>query len=191
MQLPTQQAERLLELHEQLIDLLALQTYLELAVLPEPSTHIREGGVINQGFNKELDELRALSDDHSEFLLKLEEKERQATGLSTLKVGYNRIHGFYIETSRAQGDRVPAHYHRRQTLKNVERFISDELKSFEDKILSSKARSLSLEKSLYDQILLELAKQVPYLKQVARALAEIDVLVKFSKVRTKFTFTMS
>lgn len=181
MQLPTQQAERLLELHEQLIDLLALQTYLELAVLPEPSTHIREGGVINQGFNKELDELRALSDDHSEFLLKLEEKERQATGLSTLKVGYNRIHGFYIETSRAQGDRVPAHYHRRQTLKNVERFISDELKSFEDKILSSKARSLSLEKSLYDQILLELAKQVPYLKQVARALAEIDVLVNLAK----------
>ncbi len=173
--------ERAQQLNQQLLDVSALQEYLQRAILPEPSTHLRDGNVINQGFNEELDELRALSEDHSDFLLKLEQQERQATGLSTLKVGYNRIHGFYIETSRAQADAAPKHYQRRQTLKNVERFVSLELKQFEDKILSAESRALALEKSLYEQVLTELATYIPHLKQLARALAEIDVLTNLAE----------
>lgn len=172
---------RLKQLKHKIIDFTALEKYLEQAILPEPAAVIRDGGVINQGFNAELDELRLLSDDHSDFLLKLEQKEKQATGLSTLKVGYNRIHGFYIETSRAQGAHVPKHYHRRQTLKNVERFISDELKQFEDKILSSKARAIHLEKILYEQIINELITHIQSLQQLAKAIAEIDVLVNLAE----------
>jgi DNA mismatch repair protein MutS len=174
-------APRLAQLNDKLIDFEPLHDYLEHAILPEPSALLREGNVINHGFDAQLDELRALGEDHSAFLLKLEQQERQTTGLSTLKVGYNRIHGFYIETSRAQGAQAPKHYQRRQTLKNVERFISEELKSFEDKILSAKARALALEKTLYEQILTTLIQHVTGLKQLSRALAEIDVLVNLTQ----------
>ncbi|MFA6038219.1 MAG: DNA mismatch repair protein MutS [Legionellales bacterium] len=174
-------SSRLEQLKNQLLDLSALYQYLENAILPEPAAVLRDGGVINTGFNEELDELRALSDDHSTFLLKLEQQERLATGLSTLKVGYNRIHGFYIEISRAQALHAPKHYQRRQTLKNVERFISDELKNFEDKILSATARALALEKICYEQVLMHLITHVLELKQLSKALAEIDVLVNLSE----------
>ncbi|HLF65985.1 MAG TPA: DNA mismatch repair protein MutS, partial [Gammaproteobacteria bacterium] len=154
-------AVRIRQLDQALVEVSDIYTLLESAILPTPSAHLREGGVINHGFNAHLDELRALSDDYSDYLLKLEQQEKLATGLSTLKVGYNRIHGFYIETSRAQAAQVPAYYQRRQTLKNVERFISHELKQFEDKILSSKTRALQLEKSLYEQILMQLCVKLP------------------------------
>ncbi|MGA2654731.1 MAG: DNA mismatch repair protein MutS, partial [Gammaproteobacteria bacterium] len=172
---------RLQQLKNNIIDFKTLHAYLERAILPEPAVVIREGGVINQGFDAQLDELRLLDEDHTDFLLKLEQQEKIATGLSTLKVGYNRIHGFYIETSRAQGRDVPKHYHRRQTLKNVERFISDELKQFEDKILSAKARAIHLEKMLYEQIINELIQYIQSLQQLAKAIAEIDVLVNLAE----------
>jgi DNA mismatch repair protein MutS len=174
-------SNHLAELNHKITDFTTLHTYLECAILPEPAAIIRDGGVINHGFNEQLDELRALSCDHSDYLLKLEQQEKQTTGLSTLKVGYNRIHGFYIETSRHQGEQVPAHYQRRQTLKNVERFISDELKQFEDKILSSQSKALQLEKTCYEQVINHLIGFVHPLQQLAKAIAEIDVLVNLAE----------
>ena len=108
---------------------------------------IRDGGVIADGYDEQLDELRDISRNASEYLLEIERREREATGLNTLKVGYNRVHGYYIEISRAQSDAAPDTYVRRQTLKNAERFITPELKAFEDKALSAKSRALSLEKN--------------------------------------------
>ncbi len=174
-------SNHLVELNNKITDFTTLHAYLEGALLPEPAAILRDGGVINHGFNEQLDELRALSCDHSDYLLKLEQQEKQATGLSTLKVGYNRIHGFYIETSRNQGAQIPAHYQRRQTLKNVERFISAELKQFEDKILSSQSRALQLEKTCYEQIINHLIGFVHHLQQLAKAIAEIDVLVNLAE----------
>jgi DNA mismatch repair protein MutS len=179
--LQSQQALRLQQLCAELVDVHFIFEYLTQAILPEPSAHLRDGDVINHGFDTELDELRQLSDDHSDFLVKLEQQERKTTGLNTLKVGYNRIHGFYIEISRLQAQHAPDHYVRRQTLKNAERFISPQLKEFEDKILSSKSRALLREKELYEAVLTTLIKHVPLLKQIAGALAETDVLTNLSE----------
>lgn len=151
-------------------------TLLIKAIKEEPALIIREGGVIAQGYDEELDQLRALSHDASDFLIKLEAQERERTGLSTLKVGYNRIHGFFIEVSRQQADKLPPYYHRRQTLKNAERYITDELKQFEDKVLSAKDRALSREKYLYESLLEQLALQLVSLQDLALFLAEVDVL---------------
>ncbi len=126
---------------------------LEKAVIENPPVVIREGGVIKKGYDDELDELRSISENAAEYLIKLETEEREVTGLSTLKVGYNRVHGYYIEISKSQAEKAPAHYVRRQTLKNAERFITPELKTFEDKALSSKSRALAREKHLYDELL--------------------------------------
>ena len=111
---------------------------------------IRDGGVIADGYDGELDELRRIGTNAGDFLLDIEQRERDASGLSTLKVGYNRVHGYYIEISRNQSERAPGHYTRRQTLKNTERFITPELKEFEDRALSSKSRALAREKQLYE-----------------------------------------
>ena len=124
-----------------------LASYLQKAIIENPPVVIRDGGVIAPGFDDELDELRRLSEGADDFLIQLESKEKAQTGISTLKVGYNRIHGYFIEISRAQSNTVPAHFIRRQTLKNVERFITPELKEYEDKVLSSKSRSLAREKA--------------------------------------------
>ena len=137
---------------------------------------IREGGVIAEGYDAELDELRLLSSGAHDFLLALEAREQQRTGLPNLHVGYNRVHGYYIELSRAQAAHAPADYIRRQTLKNAERFIPPELKEFEDKALSAKARSLARERWLYEQLLDALNGQLGALQRSAAALAELDVL---------------
>jgi len=118
------------------------------AIIENPPVIIRDGGVIAPGYDTELDELRQISTHAGDYLLEIERREREATGISTLKVGYNRVHGYYIEISRAQSDRAPVEYVRRQTLKNAERFITPELKEFEDKALSSKSRALAREKAL-------------------------------------------
>ena len=153
---------------------------LQSAVASEPALMIRDGGVIADGYDAELDELRTLANDSGDFLLALEARERQRTGISTLKVEYNRVHGFFIEVSRAQADNVPTEYRRRQTLKNAERFITPELKEWEDKILSAKDRSLSREKYLFDELLQKLLVFAPQLSVVAAALAQIDTLASFA-----------
>ncbi|MEO7402748.1 MAG: DNA mismatch repair protein MutS, partial [Burkholderiales bacterium] len=149
---------------------------LERSILDEPAAIIREGGVIRAGYNADLDELRGLQDNAGEFLVALEVRERARTGIHNLKVEYNRVHGFYIEVTNAHTEKIPDDYRRRQTLKNAERYITPELKAFEDKALSAKDRALALERSLYDSLLASLAPQAAALQSVARAIAEIDVL---------------
>ena len=149
---------------------------LQAAIIENPPVVIRDGGVLAEGYDSELDELRSLSENAGDYLVKLEERERERTGISTLKVGYNRVHGYYIEISKAQSDAAPVEYVRRQTLKNAERFITPELKEFEDKALSAKARALSREKMLYEQLLTDLAEDLIPLQVAAAALSELDVL---------------
>ncbi|MEM8564347.1 MAG: DNA mismatch repair protein MutS, partial [Pseudomonadota bacterium] len=154
---------------------------LRLAIVDNPPMVIREGGVIADGFDAELDELRKLSNSAGDYLLEIERREREATGLSTLKVGYNRVHGYYIEISRAQSDQAPAQYVRRQTLKNAERFITPELKTFEDKALSSKSRALSREKAMYAELLEQLNQQLSALQDSASAVSEVDVICSLAE----------
>lgn len=155
---------------------------LALAVEENPPVVIRDGGVIAPGYDEELDELRNLSSNAGQFLIDLEVKEKQRTGISTLKVGYNRVHGYYIEVSKGQASiEFPAEYIRRQTLKNAERFITPELKEFEDKVLSAKGKSLAREKQLYDELLEILAVPLQNLQASAQAIAELDVLLCFAE----------
>ncbi len=154
---------------------------LRTAVAEEPAPLLRDGGVIRCGYDAELDELRKMSRDNTEFLLNLEAREREATGISNLKVQYNRVHGFYIEVTKSNADKVPQHYIRRQTLKNSERYITTELKTYEDKILSAKERALSRERELYENLLQELSPAVPCLKQCAQAVALLTVLANFAE----------
>ena len=159
----------------------AIVDLLSTAIVENPPVVIRDGGVIASGYDEELDELRGLSENAGQFLLDLEIQEREKTGLSTLKVGYNRVHGYYIEISRLQSDKAPEEYIRRQTLKNAERFITPELKAFEDKALSSKSRSLAREKALYEALIEELATHLPALQGCAQSLSELDVLCSLSE----------
>ncbi|GIX33346.1 MAG: DNA mismatch repair protein MutS [Lysobacterales bacterium] len=148
---------------------------LDRALAAEPPAQLRDGGVIASGFDAELDALRRLGASVDEALLDFERREREATGIPNLKVGYNRIHGFYIEVSKAQSDRVPSHYQRRQTLVQSERYITPELKLFEDRVLSARERAIARERQLYEALLAELCSQVRELKALAAALAEADV----------------
>ncbi len=154
----------------------------------EPSSVLREGGVIADGYDAELDELRGIQNNCGDFLLALETRERARTGISTLKVEYNRVHGFYIEVTAAQSAHVPDDYRRRQTLKNAERYITPELKAFEDKALSANERALAREKFLYDQLLGNLSPFVSALQRIATAIAELDVLATFSERATTLNF---
>ena len=154
---------------------------LTQAIRPEPASVLREGGVIADGFDAELDELRALQTNHGDFLLQFEAAEKARTGLTNLKVEYNSVHGFYIEISRAQAENAPAEYRRRQTLKNAERFITPELKAFEDKVLSANDRALAREKMLYEQVLNELTPFITALQTNSGAVASLDVLCCFAE----------
>ncbi|ROH88623.1 DNA mismatch repair protein MutS [Pseudomethylobacillus aquaticus] len=154
---------------------------LQAAIQPEPAAVLREGGVIATGFDTELDELRSIQTDCGDFLLAFEAQERERTGLANLKVEYNSVHGFYIELSRAQAELAPAEYRRRQTLKNVERYITPELKTFEDKVLSANDRALAREKLLYEQVLDALAPFISPLQTNAQAIAELDVLCCYAE----------
>ena len=158
-----------------------LADLLTQAIVPVPPVVLRDGGVIQEGFDSALDELKAISEHAAEFLVKLETDEREQTGLSSLKVGYNRVHGYYIELSKIQAQQAPITYVRRQTLKNAERFITPELKNFEDKALSSKSRALAREKQLYDELLNNLLNAITVLKNLAEGLAILDVLANFAE----------
>ncbi len=151
------------------------------AIQSEPSSVLREGGVIADGYDAALDELRGMQANCGEFLLKYEAEERERSGLPNLKVEYNSVHGFYIEISRAQAENAPAEYRRRQTLKNAERFITPELKAFEDKVLSANDRALAREKMLYETVLDQLAPEINALQANAVAVAQIDVLSTFAE----------
>ncbi len=173
----------------------ALQADANLAALlvkslrAEPSSVLREGGVIADGFDADLDELRGIQTNCGDFLLALESRERARTGITTLKVEYNRVHGFYIEVSAAQSVNVPDDYRRRQTLKNAERYITPELKTFEDKALSANDRALAREKLLYEQLLDQLSPYVPTLQNIAAAIAELDVLATFAERAATLKFS--
>ncbi|MBT8146552.1 MAG: DNA mismatch repair protein MutS [Gammaproteobacteria bacterium] len=158
-----------------------LSSLLGRSIIDNPPVVIREGGVIAEGFDGELDELRNLSANAGQYLVDLEVREKERTGIATLKVGYNRVHGYYIEISKGQSDAAPAEYIRRQTLKNAERFITPELKEFEDKVLSAKSKALNREKILYDEILENLAEKLSELQTCAAALAQLDVLCNFAE----------
>jgi DNA mismatch repair protein MutS len=147
------------------------------AVAEEPAAMVRDGGVFARGFDAELDELRALSENAGQFLVDLETRERARTGIANLRVEYNKVHGFYIEVTNGQADKVPEDYRRRQTLKNCERYITPELKAFEDKALSAQDRALAREKLLYDLLLADLAPHIGCLQRIAAGIAQIDTLV--------------
>ena len=157
-----------------------LQQLLERAIQDEPSTQLREGNVIRDGYSLELDELRHLNEDSGAFLLQLESDEQERTGIRNLRVSFNRVHGYFIELPRSRSDEAPNNYQRRQTLKHSERFITDELKRFEERTLSARERSLALERSLYDALLTMLTDHVTPLQRLAQALAQLDTLVNLS-----------
>ena len=154
---------------------------LERAIAPEPAAMVRDGGVIARGFDAELDELRGLSENAGQFLVELEVRERARTGIANLRVEYNKVHGFYIEVTHGQAAKVPDDYRRRQTLKNAERYITPELKAFEDKALSAQERALAREKHLYDKVLNELAPHIGVLQEIAAAIAQLDTLVALAR----------
>jgi len=166
-----------------------LVSILQTSLKPEPSSVLREGGVIADGFDAELDELRGIQNNCGDFLLALEARERARSGIATLKVEYNRVHGFYIEVTHAQSANVPNDYRRRQTLKNAERYITPELKAFEDKALSANERALTREKFLYEQLLDQLAPFIPQLQRIAAAIAELDVLATFAERAATLNFS--
>lgn len=177
----TSQAGLLAQIRQNLDAPESCLTLLQQAVMEEPAALIRDGGVIAQGYNAELDELRMLAENAGQFLVDLEVRERERTGIANLRVEFNRVHGFYIEVTNGQVDKVPDDYRRRQTLKNVERFITPELKAFEDKVLSAKERALSLERSLYEDLLQKLAAYIVDLQDIARHVAMSDVLASLAE----------
>ena len=155
--------------------------YLKKAISEEPAVQLRDGGVIAAGFDAELDELRGLDSNAGQFLIELEQRERERTGIANLRVEYNRVHGYYIEIVRSQSDRVPDDYRRRQTVKNAERFITPELKAFEDKALSARDRALAREKQLFEAVLLHLASHIAVLQAASRGIACLDVLAALAE----------
>ncbi len=155
------------------------------AIAAEPAAQIRDGGAIAPGYDAELDELRSLNDNCGAFLVDMEIRERERTGIASLKVEFNKVHGFYIEVTHAHVDKIPEDYRRRQTLKNAERYITPELKAFEDKALSAQERSLAREKLLYEGILDALLPTVPTLQTIARAIAQLDLLSGFANTALK------
>ncbi len=158
------------------------------AIAPEPAALLRDGGVIADGYDADLDELRAIQQNCGAFLLELEARERARTGIATLKVEYNRVHGFYIEVTHAHVEKIPEDYRRRQTLKNAERYITPELKIFEDKALSAQDRALAREKLLYDALLEQLAVHIPALQRIARAVALLDGLCAFADLSLRYNY---
>jgi len=171
----------LLALQQQIGEHAAERDLLERAIAAEPAPLLRDGGVIAAGYDSGLDELRLIATNTDGFLLELEQRERERTGIANLKLGYNRVQGFYIEVSRGQAERVPSDYLRRQTVKSAERFITPELKGFEDKVLGARERALAREKELYEQVLNQLIAALPALLQSAEALATLDALAALAQ----------
>ena len=161
---------------------------LTKAIIDNPPVLIRDGGVIASGYSEKLDALKSISSNADQFLLDLEEKERETSQINTLKLNYNRVHGYYIEVPRSQADKVPHYFIRKQTLKNVERYITPELKEFEEKVLHAREQALAYEKELYNELLLGFAPHISSLQSCAEALAEIDLLTNFAERANTLNF---
>ncbi|WP_454785883.1 DNA mismatch repair protein MutS [Legionella sp. WA2024007413] len=174
-------SELTLHLKNHLKPVPVLQELLQIAIIENPPVLIRDGGVIAPGFDEELDELRMLSTRANDKLMQLELEEKQRTGLSSLKFGFNNVQGYFIELSKMQSEKAPPHYHRKQTLKNVERYITPELKQFEEKVLSAQVKALAREKWLYENLLVEIQKNIRELTQIAQALAQLDVITTLAE----------
>ncbi|WP_135796225.1 DNA mismatch repair protein MutS [Hydrogenovibrio crunogenus] len=187
--LKQQTADKWQHLSKQLSLYPELASQLETALVDSPPMLMRDGGVFAEGYDSELDELRNLKNQAGDYLLALEAREKERTGITTLKVGYNRVHGYYIEVSKLQSDKVPADYVRRQTLKAQERYITPELKEFEDKVLSANEKALAREKWLYQQLLERLNQDLQVLQRTAAALAETDVLVSLARQAINLNLT--
>ncbi len=181
-------ASRLAELAAALATPQGCVSLLTQAVAIEPAALIREGGVIAPGYNADLDELRAIQHNCGAFLIELEARERTRSGIANLKVEFNKVHGFYIEVTHSNVEKIPEDYRRRQTLKNAERYITPELKAFEDKALSANERALALEKALWDELLGALAIHIPVLQRIARAIAELDGLAAFAEAAVRHDY---
>jgi DNA mismatch repair protein MutS len=182
-------APLLRELAERVATYPQLHELLQRALIETPPPLLREGGVIATGYDPQLDELRRISEHGDQYLLDLEARERTRTGIANLRLGYNRVQGYYIEISRSLADRVPPDYHRRQTVKNAERYITPELKSFEDKVLSAHERALTRERQLYDQLLDRLIEPLAQLQESAAALATLDVLSNLAERAASLRYT--
>jgi len=169
------------QLSQSCLPLTNIQSLLECAIIENPPVLIRDGGVIAPGYDAELDRLRDLSQGAKNFLAELEQRERDRTGIQTLKVGYNKVHGFFIEISRNAANEVPDNYIRRQTLKNNERFITEELKEHEHEVLSAQSQFLALEKRLYQALFEQILPELPRLQTLSQAIAELDVLTTFAE----------
>ncbi|MEX3592720.1 MAG: DNA mismatch repair protein MutS [Burkholderia sp.] len=183
-----QQASALARLEAALEPPASCADLLTCAIAPEPASMVRAGGVIARGYDAELDELRDISENCGQFLVDLEARERARTGIANLRIEYNKVHGFYIEVTLGQTDKVPDDYRRRQTLKNAERYITPELKNFEDKALSAQERALARERALYDALLQSLLPHIEECQRVAGALAELDLLCAFAERARAFNW---
>ncbi|KTD78364.1 DNA mismatch repair protein MutS [Legionella waltersii] len=174
-------ANLIVQIREKIKTIPQLKLLLDTAIVENPPMLIRDGGVIAMGFDEELDELKLLSTNANATLTQLEVEEKKRTGLSTLKLGFNSVQGFYIELSKTQSEQAPLNYQRKQTLKNVERYITPELKVFEEKVLTAQTKALAREKWLYENLLQEMQQYIPALKNIADGLAELDVLSNLSE----------
>ena len=181
--------QTLTQYEEKLNPLSDLASLLVKAIFENPPVVIREGGVINTGYSKELDELRALASGTMTFLTEIEQREKERTNIPTLHVDYNRVSGFYIEVSKAQADKVPSDYIRRQTLKNNERYITPELKEYDDKVLTAQSKSLALEKKLYDELIENISPYLEELINLAKLLSNLDMLISFAQVSSEQGYT--
>lgn len=175
------QDTEILDLKNEISQFYEIATLLKTAIIEAPPLLIRDGGVIASGYNAELDELRSLADGATYYLDQLEKNERIATGIETLKIGFNAVHGYYLQVSRAQSDRVPEHYQRRQTLKNVERYTLPELKIYEEKVLTAKSKALTLEKALYEALFDLILPTLGRMQKSAQSIAKLDVLTNLAE----------
>ncbi|MFT2111501.1 DNA mismatch repair protein MutS [Marinomonas sp. 2405UD68-3] len=187
--LSTFETSRLQEINDRIEEQNDMAAELELALVDNPPAVIRDGGIFDKGYDSELDELIALSSNATDFLAEMERAEKEKTGINSLKVGFNRVHGYYIEISRLHSDQAPVEYIRRQTLKNAERFITPELKAFEDKALSAKSKALAREKQLYETLLDSLNTLLKSLQSTSQALAELDVLSNLAERADRLNYS--
>ncbi|MCZ2722088.1 DNA mismatch repair protein MutS [Marinomonas sp. 15G1-11] len=187
-QLSALSSHRLIDINTRIEEQNAMAAELETALVDNPPAVIRDGGIFDKGYDSELDELMALSSNATDFLAEMERSEKEKTGISSLKVGFNRVHGYYIEISRLHSEQAPVEYIRRQTLKNAERFITPKLKAFEDKALSAKSKALAREKQLYETLLDTLNTLLSSLQSTSQALAELDVLANFAERANKLNY---